>query len=80
MQIAIEMSLYPLGDHYLDEIRAFIARLNACAGLEVQTNAMSTQVRGEMATVFAAVQQCLEVTFAQPQRAVLVMKVLGGGG
>lgn len=80
MQIAIEMSLYPLADGYLEEIRGFIERLNACPGLEVQTNAMSTQVRGEMATVFAAVQQCLAATFAGPQRSVLVMKVLGGGG
>ncbi|MCC7200571.1 MAG: thiamine-binding protein [Gammaproteobacteria bacterium] len=80
MDIAVEMSLYPLSDEYLPVIKGFIERLNTHPGLAVQTNAMSTQVRGEIGTVFAAIQQEVAVTFAGPQRAVLVMKVLGGGG
>ena len=47
MRIAVEISLYPLDADYVPPIKDFIERLNRHAGLQVVTNAMSTQVAGE---------------------------------
>jgi uncharacterized protein YqgV (UPF0045/DUF77 family) len=47
--------------------------------LKVVTNAMSTQVSGEMREVMRALEEEMAVTFSAGQRAVFVMKVLGGG-
>ena len=78
MRIAVEISLYPLDADYVPPIKDFIERLTARPGLAVQTNAMSTQVAGEHALVFAALADETAVTFAARGRAVFVMKVLGG--
>jgi uncharacterized protein YqgV (UPF0045/DUF77 family) len=78
MKTAVEISLYPLDAHYVAPIKDFIARLNCHAGLQVITNAMSTQVAGEHDLVFAALAAETKVTFAGEQRCVFVMKVLGG--
>jgi uncharacterized protein YqgV (UPF0045/DUF77 family) len=78
MRIAVEISLYPLDARYVAPIKEFIARLNAHAGLQVLTNAMSTQIAGEHDQVFAALAEETRVTFAGDHRAVFVMKVLGG--
>ena len=78
MKTAVEVSLYPLDAHYVAPIKDFIARLNRHAGLQVTTNAMSTQVAGEHDAVFAALAAETKTTFAGDQRAVFVMKVLGG--
>ena len=80
MHIAVEISLYPLSDGYLPAIRDFIARIAARPGLQVATNATSTQVSGELSAVFPALQEEMAVTFGGGHRSVFVMKVLGGGG
>ena len=79
MHIAVEMSLYPLTEGYIPPIKDFIARIKARAGLKVVTNAMSTQVSGEMREVMQALEEEMAITFGARQRAVFVMKVLGGG-
>jgi uncharacterized protein YqgV (UPF0045/DUF77 family) len=79
MHIAVEISLYPLKDGFIPPIEDFIVRLRAHEGLRVVTNAMSTQVSGEMDAVMPALQQEMAVSFGGPHRAVFVMKVLGGG-
>ena len=79
MHVAVEMSLYPLADDFIPLIQDFIERINRYEGLQVLTNSMSTQVSGEYPAVMAALQAEMAVTFAGPQRAVFVMKVLGGG-
>jgi uncharacterized protein YqgV (UPF0045/DUF77 family) len=78
MRTAVEISLYPLDRDYVPPIKDFIDRLNRHAGLEVITNAMSTQVAGEHDAVFAALAQETRTTFAADCRAVFVLKVLGG--
>jgi uncharacterized protein YqgV (UPF0045/DUF77 family) len=78
MRIAVEISLYPLDADYVPPIKDFIARLNAHAGLQVVTNAMSTQVSGEHGAVFGALSAETRTTFLEERRAVFVMKVLGG--
>ena len=78
MQVAVDISLYPLNGDYVPPIKDFIERLNTHAGLTVATNAMSTQVRGEYGAVMAALQAEMQSTLAGPDRAVFVLKVLGG--
>jgi uncharacterized protein YqgV (UPF0045/DUF77 family) len=78
MQVAVDISLYPLNGDYVPPIKDFITRLNAYPGLSVVTNAMSTQVRGDYATVMAALTAEMGGTLAGPDRAVFVLKVLGG--
>ena len=80
MHVAVDISLYPLTGDYIPPIKDFIERLNTHAGLRVETNAMSTQVSGELATVFAALEREIGATFGGSRRSVFVMKVLGGGG
>jgi uncharacterized protein YqgV (UPF0045/DUF77 family) len=78
MHVAVDISLYPLNGHYVPPIKDFIARLNAQPGITVVTNAMSTQVRGEYDVVMAALNAEMRKTLEGPDRAVFVMKVLGG--
>jgi uncharacterized protein YqgV (UPF0045/DUF77 family) len=78
MRTAVEISLYPLAAEYVPPIKDFIERLRRHPGLEVVTNAMSTQVAGEHGAVFAALEAETRASFATGGRAVFVMKVLGG--
>ena len=78
MRTAVDISLYPLDADYVPPIKDFIERLNRHRDLVVATNAMSTQVAGEHDALFAALAQETRVTFARDQRAVFVLKVLGG--
>ena len=79
MHIAVEISLYPLVDGFIPPIEDFITRLRARPGLKVLTNAMSTQVSGELPLVMQALGDEMAATFAARHRSVFVMKVLGGG-
>jgi uncharacterized protein YqgV (UPF0045/DUF77 family) len=77
MEIAVELSLYPLNADYIPPIKDFIDRLNADPGLKVVTNSLSTQVLGPYERVFAALTRELRTTFENNDKAVFVMKVLG---
>jgi uncharacterized protein YqgV (UPF0045/DUF77 family) len=78
MRIAVDISLYPLNGEYVPPIRSFIDRLSAHAGLSIEYNALSTQVAGDIDAVFAALRAEIGRTFEGPDRAVFVMKMLGG--
>lgn len=77
MDIAIELSLYPLRDEFIPPIAGFIERLNAHHGLKVVTNSMSTQVFGEYHHVMDTLTVEMERSFLSLPKAVFVMKVLG---
>ena len=47
MQVACDISLYPLDPDFVPPIKNVIERLNRHAGLDISTNAMSTQIFGE---------------------------------
>lgn len=78
MQIAVDISLYPLSADYIPPIKDFIDRLARHPGLHFEYNSLSTQMRGEFDVVFNALREEIRETFAGPDRAVLVMKVIGG--
>lgn len=80
MHVAVEMSLYPLTGEFVPPILDFIKRLKAQPGLSVVTNSMSTQVSGDYDRVFEALRAEVRKSLQGTHRAVLVMKVLGGGG
>jgi uncharacterized protein YqgV (UPF0045/DUF77 family) len=80
MKIAVDISLYPLNADFIPPIRDVIERLNAHDNLEVWTNAMSTQVVGELADVWNALGAEIGTTFANVPKGVFVMKVLNNPG
>lgn len=79
MHVAVEMSLYPLTERFVPPILDFIERLKAHAGLTVLTNSMSTQLSGEYEAVFEALRVEIGASLSRRERAVFVIKVLGGG-
>jgi len=77
MDVGVEISLYPLNQEYIPPIKDFIDRLNAEGGLRIVTNAMSTQIFGEYQTVMQRLVREMRTTFANQDKAIFVMKVLG---
>ncbi len=77
MDIAVELSLYPLAQDRVPKIKDFIERLNAVSGVRVITNSLSTQVVGPFELVFAALTREIRTTFDQVDRSVVVMKIIG---
>ena len=81
MDIAVELSLYPLNAEYIPPIKDFIDRLNADGRLKVVTNSLSTQVFGPHDKLFDVLKAEIGRTFAERDsaggKAVFVMKVLG---
>ncbi len=76
MRVAVDISLYPIADDFLPPIKDVIERLNANPTVEVETNAMSTQVRGEYDDVMAVLNREMKQTFEQNPKAVFVIKIL----
>jgi uncharacterized protein YqgV (UPF0045/DUF77 family) len=78
MDIAVEISMYPLDAQYIPPIKDFIDRLNAGgSSIKVVTNSLSTQVFGRYDEVLGALTRELRATFESNDKAVFVMKVIG---
>lgn len=76
MRVAVDISLYPLDANFIPPIKDFIERLNGHDGLEIVTNPMSTQVRGEYRDVMAALEAEIERSFEALPKAVFAMRIL----
>jgi len=76
MKIVAEMSLYPLRNGPVPEIIDFIREMRRQEGIEIVTNQLSTQLRGEFEAVTAAVNCCMRVAMEAPNTVVLVVKYL----
>jgi uncharacterized protein YqgV (UPF0045/DUF77 family) len=76
MRIAVDISLYPLSSDFLPPIKDVISRLNSHPSLEVETNPMSTQIRGEYDEVMTALQQEMKRTFEEVPKAVFAIRIL----
>jgi len=76
MRVAVDISLYPLADDFIPPIKDVIERLNANSSVEVVTNMMSTQIRGDYDVVMAALNQEIKKTFDQCPKAVFAIKIL----
>ena len=77
MDIAVELSLYPLEQDLIPKIKDFIDRLNTVSGVRVITNSLSTQVVGPFDLVFAALARELRTTFDTVDKSVVVLKIIG---
>ena len=80
MQVAVDISLYPLDADFIPPIKDVIDRLNTHANLEVWTNAMSTQVVGEFDDGMDALKTEIGTTFEQIPKGVFVMKMFNHPG
>ena len=76
MRVAVDISLYPLHEDFIPPIDDVIERLNSHSSIEVTTNSMSTQVRGDYDDVMAALHKEIGTTFDNLPKAVFVIKIL----
>lgn len=76
MKITADISMYPLDPGYGTPIIAFIRDLREQPGIEVVTNAMSTQLRGEFDAVTGALATCMRRRMAEDRTVVFVTRFL----
>lgn len=76
MRVAVDISLYPLKEEFLTPIQDVIRRLNEHESVAVETNAMSTQIRGEYDDVMRVLNQEIKRTFEQVPKAVFAIRIL----
>lgn len=76
MRIAVDISLYPLDENFIPPIKDVIERLASHSSIEVVTNPMSTQLRGEFEPVMEALKKEIGTTFANTPKAVFALKIL----
>ena len=76
MKIVADMSLYPLKDGPIPDIIEFIEDLTERAGIEIVSNQLSSQVRGEFEAVTGAINHCMRKAMEATNTVVLVVKYL----
>jgi uncharacterized protein YqgV (UPF0045/DUF77 family) len=76
MKVAVDISLYPLTENFIPPIQDVIERLNGYDGIQVSTNPMSTQIRGEYEDVMAALHTEIRETFETVPKAVFAIRIL----
>jgi len=70
--------MYPLRSDYEEQVLKFIDYLKDNTDFQIEVNAMSTQVTGDMELVFKQVQKSIERVYENGVKASFVMKVLHG--
>ena len=76
MRVAVDISLYPLDEEVIPPIKDVIERFNRHDNIDVVTNPMATQLRGEYGDVMNALRQEIGETFEQLPKAVFAIKIL----
>ncbi len=76
MRVAVDISLYPLDADFIPPIKDVISRLDGHPGIEVATNPMSTQIRGEYDVVMDVLKREIETTFERVPKAVFAIRIL----
>ena len=76
MKIVADMSLYPLKDGPIPTIIEFIEELQGRDGIEIVTNQLGTQLRGEFEAVTSAINECMFKAMTASNTVVLVVKYL----
>lgn len=80
MQVTVEISYYPLHQHFGDEVLSFLKILRSHAGdLAVKTNSMSTQISGPLDQVMDCVKQSMKEGFQPDLKASVILKVFNEG-
>ena len=76
MQVAVDISLYPLDADFIPPIKDVIERLNRYPDIKVVTNPLSTQLRGEFDVVMDALKAEIGTTFEAVPKAVFAIRIL----
>ncbi len=76
MQVAVDISLYPLDENFIPPIRDIIERLAAHEEIDVERNRMSTQLRGEFDVVMPILSREIRRTFEDVPKAVFAIRML----
>jgi uncharacterized protein YqgV (UPF0045/DUF77 family) len=76
MKIVADLSLYPLKDGPIPTIIEFIEELQEQDGIEIVTNQLGTQLRGEFEAVTGAINHCMFKAMLASNTVVLVVKYL----
>ena len=76
MQVAVDISLYPLDENFIPPIKDIIDRLSQHDGVAVERNRMSTQIRGDFDVVMPVLTQEIRATFDNVPKAVFAIKIL----
>lgn len=76
MDVAVDISLYPITDDFIPPIDDVISRLNSHASITVTTNPMSTQIRGDYNVVMKVLTAELKTTFEALPKAVFAIRIL----
>lgn len=76
MIITADISMYPLHEDYGTPIIRFVRDLRAHPGIEVITNALSSQVRGEFDAVTGALNACMRDHMRRDSEVVFVTRYL----
>ena len=76
MQVAVDISLYPLDEDFIPPIKDVIDRLGRHEGVEIEYNRMSTQLRGEFDVVMPALTKEMRTTFENIPKAIFAIKIL----
>jgi len=76
MTITLEISLYPLQEDYESLVISFIQNLKKHSSIEVVTNAMSTQLKGDYVEVMDILKKELEPICNQDGAISTVIKIV----
>ena len=76
MNVATEVSLYPLSPDYEEPIIEFIKRLRSTPGIRVATNNLSTQISGDYDTVMDALKEAMRPNLRGEITCSFVLKIL----
>ncbi|MEL7537435.1 MAG: YkoF family thiamine/hydroxymethylpyrimidine-binding protein [Pseudomonadota bacterium] len=76
MRVAVDISLYPLREGYIEPIKDVIARLQAHADISVEVNRLSTQLIGDYDCVMQALKTEIQPSLDKDHQAVFVIKIL----
>lgn len=76
MRVAVDISLYPFDGDFIPPIRDVIQRLAAHDDLDVETNRLSTQIRGDYDAVMTALTDEIRQTFETVPKAIFTIKIL----
>ena len=76
MEVAVDISLYPLDAEFIPPIKDVIERLNGYPEIAVVTNPMSTQLRGEYDIVMDALKAEIGKSFETLPKAVFAIRIL----
>mgnify|MGYP001556243887 CR=1 FL=1 len=77
MRISVEISMYPLAENYIEPIQNFIDAINSNPKIDVITNKMSTQLRGEHSEIMPLLTEEMIRVF-DSIRASFIIKIIKG--